>query len=174
MGEGEKGVGREGRRISIIAAMARNGTIGVNNSLPWRLPEDLRHFKALTMGHHVVMGRKTYQSIGRPLPGRTTIIVTRDTDYRADGCLTAPSLEAAITLCGDDPEVYFVGGADIYRQALALADRLYLTEIQADFQGDARFPDFDRAVWREMERTERVDDGGLAYQFAVYDRIRSE
>ncbi len=157
-------------RISIIAAMARNRVIGVNNGLPWRLPEDLRHFKALTMGHHIVMGRRTYESIGRPLPGRTTVILTRDPDFRAEGCLTATSVETAIVACGDDPEVFFVGGGEIYRQVLPLARRLYLTEIQADFHGDAHFPDYDPGEWREVARTRHTSESGLPYEFAVYER----
>jgi dihydrofolate reductase len=157
-------------RISIIAAMARNRVIGVNNGLPWRLPEDLRHFKALTMGHHIVMGRRTYESIGRPLPGRHTVILTRDPDFRAEGCLTATSLETAFAACGDDPEVFFVGGGEIYRQVLPLARRLYLTEIQADFDGDAHFPDYDPGEWQEVERTRHTSESGLVYEFAVYER----
>lgn len=168
----ECGVQAEGRRISIIAAMARNGVIGVDNRLPWHLPEDLQHFKALTMGHHIVMGRKTYESIGRPLPGRITVIVSRDPTYRVAGCLTAHSPEEAIRMSGDDQEVFFVGGAELYAQALPLADRLYLTEIQADFPGDARFPDFDRAAWVERQRERRESPQHLAYHFVIYDRLR--
>ena len=135
--------------VSVVAALARNRVIGVNNTLPWRLPEDLKHFKALTLGHHLIMGRKTYESIGRPLPGRTTVIVTRDPAYRAQGCLMATSIDAAIDACGGDPELFFVGGAQLYAQVLPRADRLYLTEIQADYAGDAWFPEFDPALWRE-------------------------
>ena len=160
----------EERRICVISAMARNRVIGIENRLPWHLPEDLRHFKVLTLGHHIIMGRKTYESIGRPLPGRTTVIVTRDPNYRMDGCLTAHSVQAAIAACGDDPEVFFVGGAELYGQALPLADRLYLTEIQADFEGDAWFPDFDRALWREIARERHRSEGGLDYHFVTYER----
>lgn len=156
--------------LSVIAAMARNRVIGIRNTLPWRLPEDLKHFKALTMGHHIVMGRKTYESIGRPLPGRTTVIVTRDTNYRAAGCLTAPSIDGAIAACGDDPEVFFVGGAELYAQVLPRAERLYLTEIQADFEGDAWFPEFDPGAWQESARQAHVSDSGLAYHFVHYTR----
>ncbi|TCS73893.1 dihydrofolate reductase [Sulfuritortus calidifontis] len=157
-------------RINVIAAMAKNRVIGINNTLPWHLPEDLRHFKALTMGHHIIMGRKTYESIGRPLPGRTTVIVTRDPDYRVAGCLTAHSLDAAIAACGSDAEVFFVGGADLYRQILPRADRLYLTEIQAEYEGDAHFPAFDLAAWQETARERHVSAAGLAYHFVTYDR----
>lgn len=156
--------------INVIAAMAKNRTIGIKNTLPWHLPEDLKHFKTLTMGHHIVMGRKTFESIGRPLPGRTTVIVTRDSSYRAEGCLTAHSIDAAIQACGDDPEVFFVGGADLYSQVLARADRLYLTEIQREYEGDAHFPAFDRQAWRESARDAQVSAAGLAYHFVTYDR----
>jgi dihydrofolate reductase len=156
--------------VSVIAAMARNRVIGINNTLPWRLPEDLKHFKALTMGHHIIMGRKTYDSIGRPLPGRTTVIVTRDPHYRMEGCLVAHSPEAAIASCGDDAEIFFVGGAELYRQVLPLADRLYITEIQGDYVGDARFPEFDQTVWREASRERHVSQAGLGYDFVTYQR----
>ena len=120
----QAGRGVEGRgkvpNINVIAAMARNRVIGINNTLPWRLPADLQHFKALTMGHHIIMGRKTYESIGIPLPGRTTVIVTRDANYRVEGCLTATSIDAAIAACGEDPEIFFVGGAELYAQVLPL------------------------------------------------------
>ncbi len=156
--------------LSVIAAMARNRVIGINNTLPWRLPEDLKHFKALTMGHHIVMGRKTYESIGKPLPGRTTVIVTRDPTYRVDGCLTATSIEDAIAACGNDPEIFFVGGAEMYGQVLPRADRLYLTEIQAEYAGDAWFPEFDRIAWRELERQTHLSEAGLEYHFVTYAR----
>jgi dihydrofolate reductase len=116
------------------------------------------------------MGRKTYESIGRPLPGRITVIVSRDPAYRVAGCLTAHSPEEAIRVGGDDAEVFFVGGAELYAQALPLADRLYLTEIQADFAGDARFPPFDRAEWVERQRERRESADRLAYHFVVYER----
>lgn len=154
--------------INVIAAMAKNRVIGINNTLPWRLAADLQHFKALTMGHHIVMGRKTYESIGKPLPGRTTVIVTRDANYRVEGCLTATSIDAAIAACGNDPEVFFVGGAELYAQVLARADRLYLTEIQADYEGDAHFPAFDRSVWKETARQENISPDGLGYHFVTY------
>jgi dihydrofolate reductase len=156
--------------LSVIAAMARNRVIGIRNTLPWRLPEDLKHFKALTMGHHIIMGRKTYESIGKPLPGRTTVIVTRDAGYRVEGCLTATSIDAAVGACGDDPEIFFVGGAEMYAQVLPRADRLYLTEIQAEFEGDAWFPEFDRSAWKEATRQAHVSEAGLGYHFVAYER----
>ena len=157
-------------KLNVIAAMARNRVIGINNTLPWRLAADLQHFKALTMGHHIVMGRKTYESIGKPLPGRTTVIVTRDATYRVEGCLTANSIDAAIAACGEDPDVFFVGGAELYAQVLPRADRLHLTEIQAEFEGDAHFPEFDRSAWQEIARQVQQSPEGLGYHFVTYVR----
>lgn len=157
-------------RLSLIAAVAANGVIGADNALPWRLPEDLKRFKALTLGHPVIMGRKTFESIGKPLPGRTTVIVTRDSGYRVEGCLTATSIDAAIAACAGEPEIFFVGGAELYAQVLPRADRLYLTEIQADYAGDAWFPAFDRDAWEETARDRRVNPDGLGYDFVTYRR----
>lgn len=152
--------------------MAQNRVIGSANRLPWHLPADLQHFKRLTMGHHIIMGRKTYASIGRPLPGRVTVILTHDTDFRAQGCLTAHTLQGAIEVCGDDPEVFCVGGAEIYAQVLPLADRLYLTEIQAEHAGDAYFPAIDPLQWRVTGREHHVNADGQGYDFVIYDRLR--
>ena len=157
-------------RLSLIVAMARNRVIGIDNTLPWHLPEDLKHFKDLTMGHHIIMGHKTYDSIGRPLPGRTTVIVTRDPGYTMAGCLIAHSLDEAVKLSEGDDEAFFVGGSSLYEQALPLADRLYITEIQADYEGDAHFPEFDRAHWRETARERKTSANGLVHDFVVYDR----
>jgi len=151
--------------ISIIAAMARSRVIGIANTLPWRLPEDLKHFKALTLGHHILMGRKTWESLGRPLPGRTSVIITRSPDLQVPGCLVANSIEDAITACSGDDEVFFIGGAELYRQALDVADRIYLTEIKADFAGDARFPEFDTSLWQETGRQHGKSENGLEYDF---------
>jgi len=159
-------------RISIIAAMAANRTIGLENRLPWHLPDDLKRFKALTMNHHIVMGRKTYDSIGKPLPGRDTVIVTRNMDYAVPGCVAVNSLDAALTVSFSDAEVFFVGGADLYRQVLPIANRIYLTEIRRVFDGDAFFPEFDMRQWsetsREQHRTE--GDNGFEYHYVIYDR----
>lgn len=157
-------------KISLIVAMARNRTIGINNTLPWRCPEDLQHFKALTMGHHIIMGRKTYDSIGKPLPGRTTVIVTRNTQLQIAGCLMAHSLPAAIAACAQDEEIFIAGGAELYAQALPLVDTLYITEIQQDVEGDAHFPDFDKTVWHEVSREAKSQTvpQALAYQFVQY------
>ena len=159
-------------RISIISAMASNRAIGIRNTLPWQLPEDLKHFKALTMGHHIVMGRKTYDSIGKPLPGRDTVIVTRYADFAVPGCLAVNSLDAALTVSHGDAEVFFVGGAELYRQALSIAHRIYLTEIQRVFDGDAFFPEFDKSQWIETARDKHRTEGpnGFEYHYVIYDR----
>lgn len=156
--------------LTLVAAMAANRTIGVDNQLPWRLPEDLKHFKATTLGKPVIMGRKTWDSIGRPLPGRRNIVVTRQADWRADGAETAHSLEEALALAGAVDEACLIGGADLYRQALALADRLCLTEIARDYDGDAHFPVFDPDDWREASREATVSADGLPYAFVEYRR----
>lgn len=159
-------------KLSIIVAMAKNLTIGVNNTLPWRCPEDLKHFKALTMGHHMIMGRKTFDSIGKPLPGRTTVVVTRNFDLTIDGCVMAHSLNEAIAACGADEEVFIVGGAELYRQAIGLVNTLYITEIQQDVDGDAHFPKLDKAEWLETAREVRSQDTPqpLDYHFVTYRR----
>lgn len=156
-------------RISIIAAMASNRVIGIENRLPWRLPADLQHFKQLTLGHHIVMGRKTWESLPGKLPGRPHVVITRDPGYRAEGALVVHSLEEAVAAAEDDSEIFFIGGENLYRQALALAGRIYLTEIQQDFAGDAWFPEFDRGIWRETARN-RQESNGLAYHFVTYDK----
>jgi dihydrofolate reductase len=161
------------RKISIIAAMARNRIIGINNTLPWRIPEDLRRFKALTMGHHIIMGRKTFDSIGRPLPGRVTVVVTRSHGLHIPGCLIAHSLEDAIAACAEDEEVFIAGGGELYAQAMPLADILHITEIQQEMNGDTHFPEFDRGAWQEIarERRSQVEPQPLEYHFATYRRM---
>jgi len=158
--------------VAIIVAIAQNRTIGVNNTLPWRCPEDLRHFKALTMGHHMIMGRKTFDSIGKPLPGRTTVVVTRNRDLNMAGCVIAHSLEDAMTACTGDEEIFIVGGAELYAQALPLVDTLYITEIQQDVIGDAHFPEFDKKAWREISREIHMQElpQSLEYHFVTYQR----
>lgn len=158
-------------RLALIAAVAANGVIGSDNALPWRLPEDLKRFKALTLGHPVIMGRRTFESIGRPLPGRRNIVVTRNADWRAEGCETAASLEAALAAAGAaGEEVFVIGGAQLYAAALPLARRLYLTEIRHAFEGDARFPTLDRGAWQEMAREHHRSTDGLEYDFVIYER----
>jgi len=159
-------------RVSLIVAMAKNRTIGINNTLPWHLPADLKRFKELTMGHHMIMGRKTFESIGKPLPGRTTVVVTRNADYSVPGVIVANSLEAALAACGTDEEIFVIGGAELYRQAIDFADRIYLTEIDADISGDAHFTEFDRKLWQETERVNHAPDekNVHSYHFVVYER----
>ena len=159
-------------RISIIAAMARNRVIGINNTLPWHLSADLKHFKALTMGHCIVMGRKTYESIGKPLPGRTSVIVTRQPDYQVPGAIVTGSVDEALQSCATYEESFVIGGAELYRQTLGRCQRMYITEIQGDFDGDTFFPEFSHDEWRETAREKHhLDDGSeLEYHFVVLDR----
>lgn len=152
--------------LAFVVAAAENGVIGRDNQLIWHLPADLKHFKQLTQGHPVVMGRRTYESIGRPLPNRTNIVVTRQTDWQADGCETAQSVPAALERASQlDEEVFVIGGAEIYRQALPAADTIYLTEVHHSFEGDVTFPELDRAVWREEARQRHEADDKHAYPF---------
>ncbi len=162
--------------LSLIVAMARNRTIGINNTLPWRCPEDLKHFKALTMGHHMIMGRKTFDSIGKPLPGRTTVIVTRNAELKVEGCVVAHSLQQAISACANDSEIFIVGGAELYTQALPLVDKLYITEIQQDVEGDAHFPEFDQSRWQLVSKDVRSQETPqpLEFHFASYQRIHPQ
>ena len=152
--------------------MAENRVIGVNNTLPWRLPADLKHFRKLTTGHHVIMGRRNYESIGKPLPDRTNIVITHDPNYRAPGCLVAHSIEEALAIANSDPEIFVIGGAEIYRQALNSADRLYLTLIHAHINGDTYFPEFDGSHWQEVERERHEADerNPYPYTFLIYAR----
>jgi len=144
-------------RIALIWAMARNRVIGRHNALPWRLPVDMKHFRELTTGHPVLMGRKTFESLGRPLPNRTNIIITSDRTYAAQGCLVAHSLDEAVKLAvphvpPNDPEIFVIGGEKLYTQMLPQADRLYMTRVETDAEGDAWFPEFDLETWREVQR----------------------
>jgi dihydrofolate reductase len=160
-------------RINIVVAMSRNGVIGHNGGLPWRLPADLKQFKSVTMGHPIVMGRKTFESIGRPLPGRQNIIVSRRPDYRTPGCHMVGSLEAALDAAGDVDEVMVVGGAALYGAALPRTRRIYLTEVQVDLEGDTVFPALDRTEWKETGRDRHGADDNNEYDFSfvILDRI---
>lgn len=151
--------------VTLVAAVARNGVIGKDGGLPWHLPDDLRHFKAVTMGGVLVMGRKTYESIGRPLPGRTTVVVTRRPDWAAAGVLTAGSVSEALELGESLGEVFVVGGADIYRQTLDRADVLELTHVDGEPEGDTTFPQVDWSRWQATRR--EVKDG---YTLTRYER----
>ena len=156
--------------ISLIVALAKNNVIGLNNTLPWHLPEDLKHFRSLTTGHHIIMGRKTYESLGRLLPDRTTVIVTRNNDYQVDGALIAHSLDAAIALCQNDEEVFVIGGAELYQVGIKLANKLYITEIELDVPGDAYFPAYDVAEWQESSREAHTSAQGLLFSYITYIR----
>ncbi len=156
--------------LSLIVAVASNNVIGINNSLPWHLPEDLKRFRALTTGHHIIMGRKTYESLGRLLPGRTTVIVTRNKDYSLEGALVAQSLEAAIALCQNDEEPFVIGGAELYQDGLKLANKLYMTEVDLDVVGDAFFPTVDLNHWHETSREAHTSAQGLPFNYITYSR----
>jgi len=158
--------------ISLIVAMAKNRTIGINNDLPWSCPEDLNHFKKLTMGHHMIMGRKTFDSIGKALPGRTSVVVTRDPNLTIDGCIIAHSLQEAINACAGDNAIFIVGGAELYAQSLALVDTMYITEIQQIVKGDVSFPEFNHSQWLETSRVARSQEfpQHLEYHFVTYRR----
>ena len=160
------------RHISIIGAMAKNRVIGKGNRIPWRLPGELQMFKKVTMGHHIVMGRKTYESFNRILPGRTTVIVSRDPNYEVAGAIVVNSLQAAIAACGSDDEVFIIGGAQLFESALPHADRIYLTTIQAEFEGDTTMPDFDLTGWKLITtQIFKADEKNPHdYHFSVYQR----
>lgn len=155
--------------VALIVAVAKNGVIGINNTLPWRLPEDLKRFKALTTGHAIIMGRKTFESLGRPLPNRRNIVISRNPDCRFDGAEVFASLAAAIAACAGAARVFVIGGGEIYAQALGLADELHLTEVDLAPEGDAFFPPVDAARWAEVAREAQVDAAsGVQYAFVTY------
>jgi len=165
-------------RCCLIVAMASNRVIGRNGGMPWHLPGDLRHFKKTTLGKPLIMGRKTFQSIGRALPGRTNIVVTRDPGFEAEEIVVVINFDAAISqareIAQDDgvDEIMIGGGGEIYRRALPHADRIYLTEVDRNIDGDVTFPDFDRKEWREHRREQHPGvDGGPSYSFVVLDRV---
>lgn len=157
--------------VSIIVAIAKNNAIGKDNKLLWYLPNDLKHFKDVTTGHTVIMGRKTYDSVGKPLPKRRNIIITRQA-ISIEGCEVVNSLEAALALCKDEDEVFIVGGAEIYRQSIPLTDRIYLTVIDQEFDGDSFFPELDPEEWKEKEREnfEPDEKNKLRYSFITLER----
>jgi len=159
-------------RVSLIAAVDAGGVMGRENDLPWRLPADLARFKRLTMGHHLIMGRRTFASIGRALPGRTTVVLSHGQPELPDGVLLAASLDAALALCQGDDEVFLAGGAAVFREGLGRADRVYLTRLHATYQGDVHFPPFDESRWDLVDRRDHQADAKnpCAYSFLVYDR----
>jgi dihydrofolate reductase len=149
--------------ISLIVAMAQNGVIGRENSLPWRLPQDLKRFRAFTLGKPILMGRKTFESIGQPLPGRTNLVLTRDRSWSAHGVIVVHSVEEALTQAGSSDELVAIGGAEIYRLVLPFARRIYLTHVHADVPGDITFPEFDPTQWADVECSTQPADDEHAY-----------
>jgi len=157
-------------QIYLVAAVAANGIIGANGKLPWHLPEDLQHFKRLTLGHPVIMGRKTWESLKGPLPGRENIVVSRRAGYEAPGAAVASSLDAALALCAGEKIVFVIGGTQLFADSLPLATGLVMTEIKQDFAGDARFPDYDRSRWRETQREAHTAANGTRFDFVLYEQ----
>ena len=160
-------------KVSVVAAVARGGVIGREGTIPWRIPEDSRHFRDLTLGHAVVMGRRTWESLPerfRPLPGRRNVVVTRNPEWSATGAERAGSLPDALALLADEPQVFVVGGWKLYAEALPLADELHLTEIDAEFEGDVVFPSFDLTVFAEVSRERRTTEDGTPLAFVTYAR----
>ncbi len=160
--------------ISLIAAVARHGVIGGDNRLLWHIKEDLQRFKRITTGHPVVMGRRTFESLGRPLPGRLNVVITRCADFAPEGCRTVASVEEALALFTPQQEVFIIGGEQIYRQTISQADRLYITEVDADYRGDTFFPAIDPAEWRETMRENHTCGEVFAHPFAFVDYVRVE
>ncbi len=160
-------------RLSAILAMSENRVIGKNNQLPWHLPADLKHFKTITTGHPIIMGRKTYESIGKPLPNRTNIIMTRQKGFDAPGCIVVRSLAEAMLQIGETEEIFIIGGAEIYHQTLSAIQRIYLTIIHHTFDGDAYFPELNRKEWREIksEQHEADEKNLYAYSFVILERM---
>lgn len=156
---------------TIVVAISENHVIGKDNQLLWYMPADLKHFKDITSGHTVIMGRKTYESVGKPLPRRRNIIITRQT-ITIEGCEVVNSIETALSLCKDEAEVFIVGGAEIYKQAMSLTDRIYLTIIHKEFEGDSFFPEINASEWKEVFREDHQPDekNPLPYSFITLER----
>lgn len=159
--------------LSIIVAMDEQGTIGRENRLPWRLSADLKHVKATTMGKPIIMGRKTHESIGKPLPGRENIIITRNVNYKSEGCTVFTNIDNALKYCQHHDEVVCMGGAELYRQILSKVSRIYLTEVHAKVEGDTFFPEFNRDEWQEVSRENHSKDekNEIDYSFVVLERV---
>ncbi len=158
-----------GPKVYLVAAVAANGVIGREGGLPWHLPEDLKHFKRLTLGHPVIMGRKTWESLGRPLPGRENIVISNRPGYEAPGAAVANSLAAALARCAAEPVAFVIGGQRLFAESLPVAAGLVLTEIQRDFPGDAWFPEYDRSRWRETQREAHTAADGMRFDFVLYE-----
>ena len=162
--------------LALIVAVARNGVIGGDGTIPWRLPEDLRRFRALTTGHSIIMGRRTWQSLARALPGRESIVVTRQAGFAAEGGVVVHSIEAALAAATYPEPAFCIGGAELYRIAMPLADTAYVTEIARDFEGDTTFASLDPAQWRETVRETHTSAGSDAFEYAfvTYERARGD
>nr|AIA18414.1 Dihydrofolate reductase [uncultured bacterium] len=161
--------------LSIIVAVSENNLIGVNNDLPWHLSADLKRMKTITMGHHLIMGRKTFESLGKPLPGRTSIIITRNKNYQVPPeCIVVPSLKEALAAVKNDNEPFIVGGGEIFREALPLVNKIYLTRIHQRFEGDTYFPELNEKEWKQVSRNDfqRDEKNNYAYSFINLERIR--
>ena len=160
--------------ISIIVAVAENNAIGYDNHLLWHISEDLKRFKSFTTGHHIIMGRKTYESVGKPLPGRINIVISRQANYSAEGCLVAKSLEEALELAKQDSEVFIIGGGEIYKEVLSITDKIYLTRVHAGFAADTFFPELNLSEWatESVQKGKPANDDGLGYTFINLVRDR--
>ena len=159
------------RKISIIVAMSKNSVIGLRNELPWHISEDLKNFKKITLNHSVIMGRKTYYSIGKPLKDRKNIVISRDTSLKIDGVEVVNSLEKAILKTDESSEIFIIGGQQIYSIALPLATHMYITKVNGIFDGDAFFPDYIEDEWREIAREDLITDKDLRFSFLKYEKL---
>jgi len=161
-------------QISIIVALSENNVVGVRNQLPWKLSADLKRVKSMTMGHHIIMGRKTFESIGRPLPGRTNVIITRNANYKAEGCVIASSLQHALDIAMNDTEVFIFGGGEIFKEAMPLASKIYMTRVHTHLEGDTYFPDIKPFDWRIVELQEFKADEKNEFDYSFMTLIRVE
>ena len=157
-------------RIYLVAAVAANGIIGAKGQLPWSLPEALQHFQRLTMGHPIIMGRRTWESLKGPLPGRDNIVVTRTPGYEARGAAVATSLEAALALCLGEPVAFVIGGSQLFEESLPIAAGLVMTEIHRPYEGDTWFPEYDRSRWKETQRERHATAEGTKFDFVLYEK----
>ncbi|NYT86911.1 dihydrofolate reductase [Pollutimonas harenae] len=159
--------------IQLVVAYSENRVIGRDNTLPWRLPSDLAHFKRVTLGHPIIMGRNTWVSLGRPLPGRPNLVISRNPEYKAEGASVYPALSAALDACADADKVCIIGGEQVFRHALDFADEVVATEIRANIDGDTFFPALNTSVWQEVERLPQPEENGMSFDFVTYRRIKA-
>ncbi len=162
--------------VSIIAAIGKKGEIGINGLLPWYLPADLKRFKEITGGHTVIMGRKTYESIGKPLPDRINVIITRNQNYEVPGCLVVHSIKEALIITNQEPEVFIIGGAEIFAEALPFVEKMYITAIDKDFPADTFFPELDLSEWKitKTQTRHRPETEHIGFDFLIYERIKNQ